>query len=222
MGADLTLFKLSNGRALVVSDFPEPQIRADVFGDLDLDAVHSRQDLINLIQECPPLQTHLRLLGHEFLEEREHRLAGVPGAHLDYLRHRGSGRSTNGLELFLRALQRDPYEGWRQWIELSGDIALEGFIQTFRGWLAEPVDWGECAHFETPWNGQQAALAYFSVYAPTILNALGVLIVEEDTPGSTYAAAELHKAVDKANQVAVLLDLPCRFQRAATQGATDV
>ena len=93
-----------------------------------------------------------------------------------------------------------------------------------RDWLAARVNWDECAHFEQPWNGQQAALDHFRVYSASMLKALGIRIVQGDRPGSIYEAAELHKEIEKANEVAELLELECRFRRAAQvdQEAGDV
>lgn len=219
---DVSMFELASGHVLVVPGFPEPRTRAEAFPSLDPDAVHSSRDLIALIDSCPPLEAHLRLLGHEFVTRHAKRPGtGSPGSDGVQV---GPGYPIASPQLVMRVLQRDPDEGWRQWIEYSGDVALESFIQAVRDWLAARVNWDECAHFEQPWNGQQAALDHFRVYSASMLKALGIRIVQGDRPGSIYEAAELHKEIEKANEVAELLELECRFRRAAQvdQEAGDV
>ncbi len=45
-----------------------------------------------------------------------------------------------------------------------------------------------------------------------LLDALGVLIVEGEHPGSSYYAAELRNDIEEANGVAQSLGLPFRFK----------
>lgn len=222
MDAEVSIFEVASGRVLVVPGFPEPRTRAEAFPSLEPDAVHSSRDLIALIDSCPPLEAHLRLLGHQFVSRHAQRPGtGSPGCDGVQV---GPGQPIANPQLVLRVLQRDPQEGWRQWIEYSGDVALESFIQAVRDWLAESVNWDECAHFERPWNGQQAALDHFEVYSSSVLKALGIRIIQGDRPGSSFEAAELHKEIDQANEVAELLELECRFRRAgqAPKEAGDV
>jgi hypothetical protein len=43
--------------------------------------------------------------------------------------------------------------------------------------------------------------------------ALGVVIVEGEHPGSSYYAAELRNDIDSANETATELELPFRFKQ---------
>jgi len=100
----------------------------------------------------------------------------------------------------------------RQWIEYSGDAALQGFLDQVHDWLDEVIDWNESDYFDVVWNGQLAALSYFDALPAPVLKAVGVKIVDGEVPGCSYRAAELRKGIDEANQVAELLSQDFRFE----------
>jgi len=66
--------------------------------------------------------------------------------------------------------------------------------------------------------GQGQALTFFEQLPHETLDALGVVIVEGDHPGSTYYAAKLTSDMDTANEVASMLELPFRFRVEGTGG----
>lgn len=205
---ELTIYSVTTAGVIIVSDIPEPKVRADVFEQVDLRGIHSRQDLISIIKQCHPLAQRFRYLSMVYLDEHVQ-----SSSFLNNLAVRHSQRS-DSQQLILGALRRDPDEGWQQWIDFSGDSALEGFLQSVRDWLDEGVDWQESEFFDVIWNGQAAALAYFDDLPNAILKALGVKIIDGDVPGSNYRAAELLQSISKANQIAELLDLNVRFESA--------
>jgi len=210
---ELTFYSVTPEGVIAVPDIPEPEIRSDVFEQVDTDDVHTCQELIELVESCQPLQHHFQDLGQAFLKEHTQASSFV-----DVLLAQRGARS-GALQLILRTLGRDPDGGWRQWIEYSGDSALEDFLQHIRDWLDEPIDWNESEHFDTVWNGQAAAFAHFEDLPQSILKALGVKVVDGDVPGSTYRAAELRKGLDEANQIAELLGLDFRFEPAASSSS---
>jgi len=63
-----------------------------------------------------------------------------------------------------------------------------------------------------PTDGRQVAFQLFWNYDPEILDALQILVVEVEHPGSSYCAAEMEGSVDEANRVAEELGLPWRFR----------
>ncbi len=63
-------------------------------------------------------------------------------------------------------------------------------------------------------HGQSAALAFFRQQPYEVLDALGVVIVEGEHPGSSYYAAELRGNIDDANRLAEKLGVPIRFSNA--------
>lgn len=207
---ELTYYSVTSHGAIIVPDILEPKIRADVFEQVDLMGVHSRQELILLIDACQPLARHFRDLSLSYLDA--HTQAPT---FLDKLGAQRSQRLCSE-QLILEVLRRDPEEGWQKWIDYSGDSGLEGFLQSVRDWLHADIDWNECEHFDVMWNGQAAARAYFEDLPCAILKALGVRIIDGDVPGSTYRAAELLKGIDEANEIAELLELDFRFEAAKT------
>ena len=203
---ELTFYSVTSEGVIIVPDIPEPKTRSDVFERVDTRDVHTRQELIELIESCPPLEQHFLDLSLAYL-----RVHAQPSSFVDNLVAQ-RGRRSDAQQLILRALRRNPDGGWRQWIEYSGDAALEVFLQQVRDWLDEKIDWNESDYFDAIWNGQAAALAYFEDLPNAILKALGVRIVDGDMPGSSYRAAELRKGLDEANQMAELLELDLRFE----------
>lgn len=203
---ELTFYSVTSDGVIIVPDIPEPEIRSDVFERVDTRDVHTRQELIELIESCPPLEQHFLDLSLAYLQ-----VQAQPYSFVDNLVAQ-RGRRSGAQQLILRALRRNPDGGWRQWIEYSGDAALEVFLQQVRDWLDEKIDWNESDYFDAIWNGQAAALAYFEDLPNAILKALGVRIVDGDVPGSSYRAAELRKGLDEANQMAELLELDLRFE----------
>lgn len=204
--AELTTYSVTTEGVIVVPGMPEPKIRADVFEQVDLRGVHTRHELIALIKACQPLTQHFRQLSQAYLDRY-----GQAGAFVDSLLAKQRPRA-GAQQLILRALRRDPDEGWRQWIDYSGDAALEGFLQHVRDWLDHEIVWSESDEFDTVWNGQAAALIVFEDLPKAILKALGVKIVDGDVPGSSYSAAELVRDIDEANRVAAMLELDFRFE----------
>lgn len=200
-----TFYSVTSRGVIIVPDIPEPETRSDVFERVDTRDIHTCRELIELIESCHPLERHFQKLSLVYLKEH-----AQPSAFVNNLVEQRGPRS-GAQQLILRALHRNPDGGWRQWIEFSGDAALEEFLQRVRDWLDEEIVWSESDHFDAIWNGQAAALAYFEDLPNAILKALGVRIVDGDLPGSSYRAAELRKGLDEANQVAELLELDFRF-----------
>lgn len=203
---ELTFYSVTSEGVIIVPDIPEPKNRLDVFERVDTRDVHTRRELIELIESCPPLEQHFLDLSLAYLQ-----VHAQPSSYVDNLVAQ-RGRRSGAQQLILRALRRNPDGGWRQWIEYSGDAALEVFLQQVRDWLDEKIDWNESDYFDAIWNGQAAALAYFEDLPNAILKALGVKIVDGDMPGSSYRAAELRKGLDEANQMAELLELDLQFE----------
>ncbi|WP_433989926.1 hypothetical protein SuNHUV7_09510 (plasmid) [Pseudoseohaeicola sp. NH-UV-7] len=64
-----------------------------------------------------------------------------------------------------------------------------------------------------PTDGRQMAFRLFWDFDPEILDALEIYVVEGDSPGSTYYAAEMRGDVDEANRIARELGMPWHFRR---------
>jgi hypothetical protein len=203
-----TFYSVTAEGMIIVPDIAEPKTRADVFEQVDPRDVHVRRDLISLIKACPPLAKRFRRLSMAYLDKHSESTPFVVKVFTQ------RGLRSGAQQLIQGALRRDPEEGWQQWIDFSGDAALEGFLQSVRDWLDEDIDWNESEYFDVIWNGQAAALSYFEDLPYAILKALGVKIIDGDVPGSSYRAAELVKDIEEANQIAELLELDLRFEAA--------
>lgn len=203
--AKLTTYRVTADGVIIVPDIPEPQTRSDVFERVDVRYVHTCQELIEVIESCPPLEQRFRRLSLDYHHEHTH-----PSSFVNRLVDNRGPRS-GAQQLILRALRTNPDGGWRQWIEYGGDSTLEPFLQRVRDWLNEKVNWCESDYFDTVWNGQAAAFSEFEDLPQAILKALGVRILDGDMPGSNYQAVELRKDLEAANQAAEVLGLDFRF-----------
>ena len=104
----------------------------------------------------------------------------------------------------------DEDEGWKKWIKTEGDEGTPRFKKVIVDWLAAPIEWTE----DMPDNAtaQDSAKRFFEHEDLATLDELGVSIVEGESPGSTYYAAELNKTVEEANEIAQKLGLSYRFR----------
>ena len=105
----------------------------------------------------------------------------------------------------------DDDDRWRSWIgdlDAAGRAALR---QRVRDWLEDDIDWDYVEFFPMHTGPQGETLAYFESVDGDVLDALGVVLVYGDRPGSTYFAAELKTDVDTANSKAAELGLDFRF-----------
>ena len=81
-------------------------------------------------------------------------------------------------------------------------------------WAESKPDWinEESDYFVVPSGGQDYAYKFFQDYTePEVLDELGIDIIEGDSPGSTYFAAELSIPVEEANAKAEKAGIPIRF-----------
>ncbi len=75
------------------------------------------------------------------------------------------------------------------------------FRTLIREWLDEDVDWSQSDSWLSGWAGPDRAMSFFQDMDGKMLDALGVVIVEGDRPGSTYFAAVLRGKMEDANAV---------------------
>ena len=115
-------------------------------------------------------------------------------------------------------MRSDPADddGWRAWLQSATPEQLPDFKALIETWLDEDIDWNFSDWFDSGWSPQDAAMNFFESEDQDVLEALDVVIVEGDHPGSTYYAAELQQDLDAANEVAATLKLGYRFRPATT------
>lgn len=112
----------------------------------------------------------------------------------------------------IQALEDDPDQGWIDWIVLEGKSGVARFKEEIDAWLEEPADYGQSEWFPLNHGPQGQAKYFFENLDQDTLDALGVVIIEGEHPGSTYYAAELRKDLEEANAVAQEWGLPFRFR----------
>ena len=201
------IFEVDENGTLVEADVPEPSVWADVF-DISPEHAKTTQNFIADISGCMPLTHSLGRMMDDEIESLEYALA-----------HNEQELSPNELsqsQLKSEALKkfRDDYEeAWQDWVALEGVAGLPKFKAIVKQWLQEPIDWMQSEWFPLRSGAQGAALGFFESQSYELLNAIGVVIIDGEHPGSSYFAAELRTDVDEANVTAEKLVLPFRFRR---------
>ena len=179
----------------------EPEIRSDVF-DADLTDRCTVESLISDIETCWPLSSHFQYLAATELEDIESSLEEAEA--LTFMERRRLKRLAKALD--------DEMEGWANWMRLEGSAGLERSKELVSDWMASSITYNDYEWFPRYATAQGSALGFFESLPFETLDALGVLIIEGDHPGSTYFAAELRQPIDDANVAAELLELPFRFR----------
>ncbi len=209
-----TWFDVDETGLLTDTSVPDPRTRAEVFERIGQGEFHDADGLIELIRSCQPLANHFRRLSLEYMDD----IADAS----EFLRNLPAQNTirTGTQHLILRALQKDPEEGWEQWVEYSGDASLEAFRHIVHDWLGDEIDWCEHDHFDNVWNGQTAAFGYFLDMPRSTLKELGLRLSDGGRPGRQVA--ELTKDLVQTNELAKRLGLPCRFCSASPAAAAVV
>lgn len=200
----LTFYEVAENGTISDPTVPEPKLRADVFQNISPRFIRSAEDLISEVDDCIPLASHFSNLAANHLSDIEDKLEADDNT-LGFVERRR-------LAFLVAALQDDPDTGWRDWVEHEGDPGLAGFKKIIQDWLDDDIDWDEAEWFDRGWSGQDAALGFFSSLDAKVLDALGVVIIEGEHPGSSYYAAELRDEIVDANQTAQALGLAFRFR----------
>jgi hypothetical protein len=188
---------------VVEPDVAEPRINADLYGDrIDTGWIESPESLIAEIEAYPELHSHFCALAASELEDARNQLE--------------RGRLTPGQRVAAQRIVdiiERPDDDWPEWIRTGGAAALPDFLARVDAWLEEPVNWGAVEHWPREWSGQGVAFRFFESMDNETLDALGMVLVEGDRPGSDYVAAELRQPIAAANRAAEALALPFRFTR---------
>jgi len=199
-------FEVNEHGTLVDADIAEPQVWADVF-DITTSETSSIDSIIREIQACPPLSSFMdRALDDEIEQLEQHFDDEDPEPSNEQL----------ALQKKIKALTeyRDEYdEPWLYWIELEGKSGIAKFNELIEDWLTDPIDWMQSEWFPVRSGPQGVALVFFEDQTYELLDALGVVIVDGEHPGSTYYAAELRQNIGEANATAEKLGLPFRFKK---------
>lgn len=197
-------FEVNEWDTITDPDCAPAKTWGDVFESLGTGHLQTAADVVGAVHTCQPLINHFQGLASDELDELERELDGDPPPRLLRRRH---------LEKVVRALRSDPDGGWHDWIILEGEAGVPRFREAIDAWLAQPPDHRQSEWFPLSYGSQGQAKAFFERLDDDTLDALGVVIIEGEHPGSSYYAAELRQDVDEANAMAQELDLPFRFRR---------
>ena len=112
----------------------------------------------------------------------------------------------------LDAIEQRVEEGWAEWFKRAkgaDEAAIEAAIDD---WLDAEPDW--CNEWEALYKtgtAQGAAYDHFLREDPDVMDALNILVIEGDCPGSSYFAAELRMSPEEANEIAEVHGWEIRF-----------
>lgn len=185
---------------IVDPSIAEPKIRADVFDIWEGSLTHP-ESLIRAVEPVAPLVSALQAYADDHLSELEYEV--------EQMSPRTPGRAA---KVRLIKAMSHPDDGWKGWVRHEGAEGIGQFRKFVERWLSEPIDWGESEWFGRDWGGQGQAYRFFQGMDSETCDALGIVIVAGDCPGSSYFAAELHHEIADANAAAERLGLPFRFR----------
>ena len=193
-------FEVNGHGTIVEADAEEPKIRSDVF-DVDLGRACTPDSLVQDVEGCTPLVSHFQRLAADELENIQYKLDDEDLTSTERKR----------LERLADVLD-DPDDGWAAWVQLEGETGLPRFVGEVEDWLSSPIKGEDYQWFPIRSGAQGQAMAFFESMDNATLDALGVVIIEGEHPGSSYYAAELRQPIDEANEAAADLELPFRFK----------
>lgn len=195
------VFEINESNTLVDADAFEPQVWGDVF-DICTSDLTTAQDIVDQVDRCEPLRSHFQGLEwsaqYEVLEKLEE--VGLSRAERKQLRR-------------LAEAMEDPDCGWEDCVLYQGKDDVSEFQDIIKDWLSEPIDWMQYDGEVLLSGGQGQAYRFFRSLNVRTLNALGVVLIEGEHPGSSYWAAELRESIASANAAAQALHLPIRFRQ---------
>ncbi len=195
------LFAVNSFGTIVEPESAAPTLNSDVYESISTRWIDTPESVVRAVQEYAELESHFAELATDELFEAQDRLECNEGVSL---------AERVALERTVALLQR-PDHDWPGWVQAMGQAGLPRFVAAIERWLDEPVNWRMTEFWPSDWSSQGKALQFFQQVDDDTLDAIGVVIVEGQHPGSTYYAAELRSPVYKANTAAEALGLPFRF-----------
>lgn len=192
-------FEVDEYGTLRMRGVPDPETHADLYPDVEPSDIRNGRDAARLMDQHPGFACRVQDQVQEELDSVEAAIDGMP----EDSPHRAA----------LRLLQQrlaDAADDPGPWLESLPEDQLDRVRDALAAWLAAPIDWYAC---EIPMHAgaQGEALSWFEDLATDDLEALGVVLVYGEHPGSSYYGAELKGEIDAANEAAARLGLDIRF-----------
>ena len=206
----ITEFDVNSSGSISLSNFPEFETRSDFYDSISGSWHQSPVDLAEAMDECPPLAWAVQSIYSEIREEIQSSLDAIS---------KQSGvlaKRTNALKARLKGMPEEPEQGVESWLlSLTNSEFEDQVVPEIEKWFNSPPNWNwEDDYLPKNSTSQGAALEFFQRMDEDDLDAIGVVIVEGEHPGSTYYAAELEVELDIANKAAAEAGIPVRFNRA--------
>ena len=176
------LFEVSEFGSLSYANFEEPTTRYDAYAFSDAGDV-----------DASMLESHCDLYEPIQTLYREHLLEEDP-------------------ELDEATLEERVTDEWLEWCQQASGTDHTIIDRIIDDWLSEAPD--PCQEWESYYktgDAQGAAYDHFRREDPELMDALGIVVIEGDCPGSSYYAAELHTEVEAANRIAAERGWTIRF-----------
>jgi len=186
--SEMTIFEVDSYGTISASDCYKPKRRADFYEIGDYDTCSPKR-LIEAAEKHPPLQWL------------------IAGCYTNY-------RKNPAHPARLKTMPENSDKGWIDWVVGADKQTFSALIEDVNKWLSEEPNWSwEEDYFVVSGDPERAAFELLKDEPDELLDALGVLIVEGDRPGSNYCYAELSRPIEEANTVAEGKGLDYRFQK---------
>jgi hypothetical protein len=180
------IFTVAPHGTISIGDYVEPGSRAEMYS-IEADW-SNRQELVSLIQENWQFEDIAQSAMEEALED---------------------------LNLDAESGQEVSFASWEDWLAVANDEDVAYLEGKIRDWLetkpdvAAEYEWLPPMNHVTP---ESSAYSFFKGQPDELLDALGVVFVEGDSPGSSYFGAELHYDIALVNEEAESRNIPIRFR----------
>ncbi|MFB9147128.1 hypothetical protein ACFFU2_11455 [Halomonas alkalicola] len=196
-------FEVDDSGTLSLAGYEAPKTRSDIY-DVDKRWHESPERLRFAMEDCPAL---------------------MEAVHNIYSRYwMGDGprgaRTSKQRKLIDRVIEQtrhlasDPEDGMGLWFMMMGpETFQEVLVADVNDWLSSDIDWtwDDTSGISLPLNGQDAAYEYLKDLPANEMDAIGIVLVEGDVPGSSYYAAELTSPPQRATAAARALGRPLEF-----------
>jgi hypothetical protein len=200
---DKTVVEVDDNGLLRLADFGEPETRDQLYESLGSWSV-SPLDLVEAMEGNEPFRWAANQIYDDFRDSIEDEI----------LKKGGVKRRIKALAKRLKQFPDDAYDGAVDWILGMTDQEFETLIVPgLNQWFSDAPDYEiELDYLPLNVTAQGAALQLFSDIPASQCEALGVVIIEGECPGSSYFAAELRIDAEEANKVADKLGLSIYFR----------
>lgn len=201
--ASLTFLVSARGE-IELEDFKAPQTRAEFFPGISNSWHQSADELLYAMTECEPLAWAVRDIRDELrIRYASELLECLQSCYLEsateLLRH-----------LVLMTQDESKVDQWL--VSLTPERFEEQVVEPLNDWFAEEPDYTqEADFFPAESNAIGWAKEYFERFDNETLDALSIVFIEGDRPGSSYNAAILEKGLIEANNIANELRLGIAF-----------